>query len=308
LQLFLEILTGITLPILTLVAIGYYVQKRFAFDVPTLTRMQVYVLLPAALLYIPTAARLPLGSAWPILWFTLLHFVFLFTIGWGAARALGMKGSVVTLTAFGALFSNSANFGLPLIELTFSEDHLLYQAVILSLHSVLITPFAILAFRRTGEGQPGLLAMLLSFPLLPGAAGLGFLLKGLEVTLPLPLSLPLKLLSDAFTPMALLLLGVQLAAFGTEVERRPLGLHLVLRLFLAPASAWLFAYLFRFPPDLIAFFVISASVPAGILVAIFASEYNTRPELASMMVFTSTIVSALTVTLWVYAVRYAGLH
>jgi hypothetical protein len=33
-----------------------------------------------------------------------------------------------------------------------------------------------------------------------------------------------------------------------------------------------------------------------------------EPELASMMVFISTLVSALGVTGWVYAVRYAGLQ
>jgi predicted permease len=50
LQLFLEILTGITLPILGLVAVGYGVQRRLSFDLWTLTRLQVYVLLPGALI------------------------------------------------------------------------------------------------------------------------------------------------------------------------------------------------------------------------------------------------------------------
>jgi malate permease and related proteins len=49
-------------------------------------------------------------------------------------------------------------------------------------------------------------------------------------------------------------------------------------------------------------------VPVGILLAIFVHEHQAHPGLASMMVFLSTVVSALAVTGWVYAVRYAGLQ
>ena len=306
-QLFLDILTGITLPILGLVALGYGVQKRFTFDVPTLTRLQVYVLIPCALIWFPSSAKLPLSTTWPVVWFSLLHFVFLFVLGWGVAKALGMSRNVVGLMALVTLFSNSGNYGIPLVQLTFPEDYLLYQSVILSLHAIIIVPAALLALERPGEGQASVWRTLFGSPLLPAAA-LGFILKGFEVTLPQVLAVPLKLVSDAFTPMALLLLGVQLAAIEVKVARRPLMLGVLLRMVAAPASAWLFAALLGFPPNLIAFFVVSAAVPAGVLIAIFASEFDVEPELASMMVFISTLVSALGVTGWVYAVRYAGLQ
>jgi malate permease and related proteins len=307
LQLFLDILTGITLPILALVALGYGVQKRYSFDVPTLSRLQVYVLIPCALIWFPSAAKLPLATTWPVVWFSALHFVFLFALGWGAAKVLGMSRNVAGLMGLVALFSNSGNYGIPLIQLTFPEDYLLYQSVILSLHSILIVPAALLALERTSEKKASAWQTLFGSPLLPAAA-LGFVLKGFEVTLPQVIAVPLKLVSDAFTPMALLLLGVQLAAIEVRVARRPLLLGLVLRMVAAPASAWLFAWALGFPGDLIAFFVVSAAVPAAALVAIFAAEFDVQRELASVMVFISTVVSASTVTLWVYAVRYAGLQ
>ena len=306
-QLFLDILTGITLPILSLVALGYGVQKRYVFDVPTLTRMQVYVLVPCALIWFPSAAKLPLAATWPVVWFSALHFLFMFVLGWGVAKALGMSRNVAGLMALIALFSNSGNYGIPLIQLTFPEDYLLYQTAILSMHAILIVPCALLALERTGEGGPSAWQTLFGSPLLPAAA-LGFLLKGFDVTLPQVAAVPLKLVSDAFTPMALLLLGVQLAAIEVRVARAPLLLGMVLRMIVAPATAWAFAWALGFPPNLIAFFVVSAAVPAAALVAIFAAELDVQPELASMVVFISTVVSALGVTGWVYAVRYAGLQ
>jgi len=307
LQLFLDILTGITLPILGLVALGYGVQRRMSFDVSTLTRMQVYVLLPGALIYFPSAAKLPIDAALPVVWFSLLHFAFLFAVGWGMAAMLGMSRNLCALMALAAFFSNSGNYGIPLIQLTFPEDYLLYQTVVLSLHSILIAPVALIAFQSRSEGDTGILKALFGTPLLPAVA-IGYLLKGFDVTLPTVFAVPLKLVSDAFTPMALLLLGVQLAAIDAKVERGPLLLGILLRLAIAPASAWGFAVLFGFPPHLIAFFVVSAAVPVGILLAIFAHEHQAHPGLASMMVFLSTVVSALAVTGWVYAVRYAGLQ
>lgn len=306
-QLFLDILTGITLPILGLVALGYGVQRRLSFDVSTLTRMQVYVLLPGALIYFPSAAKLPLDAAWPILWFTLLHFALLFVLGWGIAALTGMSRNMCAMMGLAAFFSNSGNYGIPLIQLTFPEDYLLYQTVVLSLHSIVIAPVALLAFRTTEGGKNSMLKAFFGTPLLPAAA-LGYLLKGYDVTLPTVLAVPLKLISDAFTPMALLLLGVQLAAIDAKVERGPLALGIILRLAIAPATAWGLAYMLGFSPDLTAFFVVSAAVPVGVLLAIFASEYKVEPGLASMMVFISTVLSALAVTGWVYAVRYAGLQ
>jgi predicted permease len=49
-------------------------------------------------------------------------------------------------------------------------------------------------------------------------------------------------------------------------------------------------------------------VPVGVLLVIFAAEYKAHPRLASMMVFLSTVLSTLAVTLWIYAVRIAGLY
>jgi malate permease and related proteins len=186
-QLFLEILTDITLPILALIALGFGIQKYFAFDVPTLTRMQIYVLLPGALIYLPSAAKLPLETALPILWFSLAHFVFLFALSWSVATALSFDGHVVRLIAIVALFSNSANYGIPLIHFTFPEDYRLYQTVILSLHSILITPVTMIAFAREGEDRPNPWVALIISPILLAAMH-GYLLKGFDLTLPLMLT------------------------------------------------------------------------------------------------------------------------
>lgn len=304
-QLFFDILSRITLPLLALVVMGYGAQRRLQFDVTTLTGVQLYVIAPAALVYFPYATKLPLGAAWPVLWFSAAHFAFLFALGWGIAAALGMSREIRGLTALVAVYSNSGYYGIPLINLAFPADYLLFQTVVTSLHSILIAPLAFLAFASRGEGN--FWKAMITAPLLPAVA-LGFLLKGLGITLPDVLLVPLKLLANSFTPMALLLLGVQLASIDGKVGRAPLALGVTLRMIVAPATAWLFAALLGFPPGQIAFFVVSAAAPAAVFITIFAIEYKAEPGLASMIVFLSTVVSALTVTAWIFAVRYTGLQ
>ncbi len=306
-QLFIDILTGITLPILGLAALGYVAQRRIGFDIPTLTRMQLYVILPGALIYFLATAKLPVGAALPILWFSLVLYVFLFALGWSVAALIGMSREGRGLMGVAAFFSNSGNYGIPLIQLTFPEDYLLYQTVVLSLHSLIIAPVALLVFGGQGHGKISLWRTIFGSPLLPAVA-LGFLLNGFGIALPAVAAVPLKLLSEALTPTALLLLGVQLATIDGKVGRGPLAAGTILRLVVAPGAAWALAAWLGFPPGQTAFLVVSAAAPVGVLLAIFATEYKSEPGLASMMVFLSTILSAAGVTGWVYAVRYAGLQ
>ncbi len=305
-QLFIDILTGITLPILGLAALGYLAQRHIGFDIPTLTRMQVHVILPGALIYFLATAKLPVGAALPVLWFSLVLYVFLFTLGWSVAAFLGMGREGRGLMGVAAFFSNSGNYGIPLIQLTFPEDYLLYQTVVLSLHSVLIAPVALIIFGGHGHGKASLWRTIFGSPLLPAVA-IGFLLNGFGIALPTVAAVPLKLLSQALTPTALLLLGVQLATIDGKVGRGPLAAGTILRLVVAPGAAWAFAAWFGFPSGQTAFLVVSAAAPVGVLLAIFATEYKAEPGLASTMVFLSTVLSAAGVTGWVFAVRYAGL-
>ena len=50
-DLFVDILTKVTLPIIVLVALGWLLQPRLKLDIATLNRLQVYVVMPAFLIH-----------------------------------------------------------------------------------------------------------------------------------------------------------------------------------------------------------------------------------------------------------------
>ncbi len=306
LQLFLDIFTSITLPILILVGLGYGLQRVIAFDLETLTKLQVYVLIPCAIVHFLVSANLPLADAIPSVWFTVVQFAAHFVMGWTAATAFGIRGAARTMLAITPGFNNSGNYGLPLIQLTFPPDYLLHQTIVLSMHMVLLASVGLWMMARHTSEQPKFFRTMFATPMIP-AVLLGIGLKYYDVSLPGSLAIPLKLMGEAFTPLALFLLGAQLSGINGLGQRGSLTLALVLKLAAAPAITWGLAVAFGFPGDLTALFVLGSATPIGVMIAIFAAKYGTAPTLTASAVFLSTVLSALTVTAWIYAMQSAGL-
>lgn len=305
-QLFIDIFSNITVPILLLVALGYGLQRQSNFDLATLSKLQVHALIPCAILHFLISANLPLANALPTVWFTVAQFAAHFAIGWLAAALFGIKGAPRTILALAPGLNNSGNYGLPLIQLTFPADYLLHQTIVLSMHMVLLASVGLWMMARHSAEKPRFFATMFGTPMIP-AVLLGLVLKGYEVELPKALALPLKLMGEAFTPLALFLLGAQLASVTALGERGPLSLALFLKLIAAPAITWGLSVACGFPGDLTALFVLGSATPVGVMVAVFAAKYGTAPSLTASTVFLSTVLSALTVTAWIYAMQSAGL-
>lgn len=303
---FLEILTGITLPVLVLVALGWASQRRLGFDLDTLSRLTVYVVLPAALVHFLTTADIPLIDVWPTAWFMLLQFAVHYGVGYGLGTALGQDAQTRHLFGWLIAFPNSGNYGLPLIALSFPPDFLLHQTIAVSTHMVLVSTVGIWQMARNGPNGPSVGKLLFGNPVLPAVA-VGLLLKGFEVSLPVAVATPLKLMGDAFTPLALFLLGAQLTTVTVETARGPMASTAAIKLLLAPAATWALAVATGFSDAMVAFFVVGTATPTGIMLAIFAAQYRAQPQFVSAIVFFATVLSALTVTGWIFAMRLAGL-
>lgn len=305
LQLFISILLSIMTPILLLSALGFGVQRRLGLDLGTLSKLQVHVLIPAGILYFLLSAKLPLSDAWPTFWFTGVLFAAHFAIGWGGAALFGQQPTMRVLMGLAVAFPNSGNYGIPLIQLTMAPDYLLHQTIMLSVHMLLITTLGLWLISGQNGGKPSLLATLFATPIIPAVA-LGFALKGLEVELPQPLAIPLKLLGEAFTPLALFLLGAQLSATNGLSGRGMIMLSVVLKLAAAPLLTFAMAAAIGFTPDLIALFVLGTAIPTGVVLTVLATQYQTGANFAATTVFLSTVASTFTVTAWIYGLRLAG--
>ncbi|MFM9845798.1 MAG: AEC family transporter [Hyphomicrobiaceae bacterium] len=300
--LFVDILTKVTLPIITLVALGWLLQPKLKLDVASLNRVQVYVVMPAFLVHFLSAGKQPLSVIWPVFYFGIVQFMILIPIGWLLVLVLRMRRSLGPMMGLGTAYANVGFFGIPVTQLAFGSEYLIHQSVLTALMAVLVCTLGVWLLAPAGGGIAKLRTAF-ETPLIP-SVGIGLLLRGLEIELPSVVSQPLQFLGSIFTPLALYTLGAGIAA--QKIIRFELGpqlLILFLKFLFAPVVSWMICRVMGLPDDVTAVLVVAASTPVGVLITIFAAEYKTEAEFISTAVVVSTALSPLFVTAWILAVR-----
>ena len=301
--LFIDILTKVTLPIITLVALGWLLQGRLKLDIGTLNRLQVYVVMPAFLVHFLSFGTQPISVVWPVFYFGAVLFMFLIPIGWLASILLGQRRSLGPMMGLGTAYANVGFFGIPVTQLAFGADYLIYQSVLTALTAVLVCTVGVALLAPAGNSRLAKLRTAFETPLIP-AVLIGLALKGAGIELPTVVAQPMQFLGSIFTPLALYTLGAQIAATSTfRFEVVPQTLMLLLKFLVAPLMAWWICTVMGLPRDVTNVLVVAAATPVGVLITIFAAEYKTEPEFISTAVVVSTALSPLVVTAWVLATR-----
>jgi malate permease and related proteins len=302
--LFLDILTKVTLPIITLVALGYMLQSRLKLDIGTLNRVQVYVVMPAFLVHFLATGKQPISVVWPVFYFGIVQFLFLIPIGWLTVILLRQRASLGPVMGLGTAYANVGFFGIPVTQLAFGDDYLIYQSVMTALMSVLVCTVGVWLLAPSGKGS-GLAKLKIAFetPLIPSVL-LGLSLRGFEIEMPTVVAQPMQFLGSIFTPLALYTLGAQVAASKiVKFEWIPQILILLLKFIVAPVFTWWVCWFMEFPRDVSNVLVVAAATPVGVLITIFAAEYKNESDFISTAVVLSTALSPLFVTGWILMTR-----
>jgi predicted permease len=301
--LFIDILTKVTLPIITLVVLGYLLQPRLKLDVGTLNRVQVYVVMPAFLVHFLSSGTQPLDVIWPVAYFGIVQFLFLIPIGWLTVLLFRQRASLGPMMGLGAAYANVGFFGIPVTQLAFGSEYLIYQSVLTALMPILVCTVGVSLLAPAGQSRLDKLKAVFETPLVPSVV-LGLALRGFQVELPTLVSQPMQFLGSIFTPLALYTLGAQVAATKSfRFEAIPQTLMLLIKFLVSPLLSWWICGVMGLPKDVTAVIVVAAATPVGVLIAIFAAEYKTEPEFISTAVVISTVLSPIVVTLWVMVMR-----
>ncbi|HEY3340443.1 MAG TPA: AEC family transporter, partial [Anaerolineae bacterium] len=128
------------------------------------------------------------------------------------------------------------------------------------------------------------------------------------IDLPAPIRDPMTYLSDGLIPVALITLGVQLSRSQMGAQMKRVSLVTVIRLLIAPLVALaMVAFWSIIAPDSLAgvgpVMIIAAGMPVAVNVYILSVEYQRDSDLASQLIFLSTLISALTLTAWLLFVK-----
>ena len=298
------------LPVVLLIAIGFaagrlrLIRGEAVRDLSNL----VFLVLVQALLFRTMATahleRLDLRSV--ALYYIVagaMFFALLFIQG------LNSRSAVVALAA---IFSNTLMIGVPLVQLAYGQAGLVHLFTLISMHALVLLTLAtvvielLVAREQAANGQQGHRpiaatvaravknAILHPVPL-PIIAGFLYSLTGLGLH-PV-VERPLKLLGDAFGPVALVLVGVTLAqtAIGPHL-RGATGISL-LKCVVHPLLMALAGWALGFGGLALSVMVVAAALPVGANVFLFSQRYHKAEELVTASVAVSTAVAVVTVSI-----------
>jgi hypothetical protein len=297
----LSIFINIILPIFVLIGIGVVLDRAVKPDLPTLSKLNFYVFVPAVVFVRLVDSELSSELIGMVTGFNILHLLILLGVSWALFGLAPFRRDRPMLTT-AALFNNCGNYGLPFAQLAFGDFGVQVMALILVFQN--ITSFT-LGLWLMGDERAQWKERLLEIFKTPVlyAVGAALLVNLLRIKLPEPIHFPLVQIGNGLVPIALLTLGVQLSRSRWWGEMLPLsaanGVRLILSPLIAIGLGWVWQRMAPLPdPQVLQVLICGAALPVAVNVYILAMQYNRQPELASRIVFWSTLASAVTLTAW----------
>ena len=194
---------------------------------------------------------------------------------------------------FGSMYGNTGFMGLPLIQAILGNDALIFAVVALMVYNLVMWTHGYMMMSGSAKGfsiknavlNPGVLAV---------AAGLPLFLT--HTTLPGPLHSAVSFLGSMNTPLAMVVIGAQMARADLKTTLRDKKLYegafvklLLIPLFTAAALLPLRSNVLLYTAT-----VILAATPSAGSTSMFAERFDRSPERAAQLVSLTTLLSIAT--------------
>ncbi|WP_243026743.1 AEC family transporter [Thermus albus] len=290
----MQALLNTVLPVALVVLAGYLLGKRIPMDLTTLSRLTLYLLVPALIFDAMYRAEYSREGLWGLtLGFTLTYVLLFLTIQ-GAGKLLRLSPDVTKGLLVSSLFPNSGNMGLSLVYFALGEEGLRRAVVYFILSSVVMFGLGP-AFIRGGSLREGLL-FTLRLPLFH-ALFLSLMLKALGISLPFRLDEGVRLMGQAAIPVLLLTLGMQMGQTRFAIGAFE-GLTSFLRLLLAPFLAFGVGLALGLPRLEHQVLVLQSATPVAVNAFLLTREFGSEANRVARSVVVSTFLSFLTIPLF----------
>ena len=292
------------LPVVVLIGIGFAAGRLKLIRgeaVRDLSNLVFLVLVQALLFRTMATARLYRLDLHSVALYYVVSGVMFFALL--LVRGLSSRSAVLALAA---IFSNTLMIGVPLVQLAYGEQALVSLFTLISMHALILLTLATVVLEllvareqaAAGAGPRRRIAATVARAMknavlhpvpLPIIVGLLYSLTGWGLH-PV-VEQPLRLLGNAFGPVALVLVGVTLAqtAVGSQLRGalQIAALKTVLHPLLMAAAGWALG-LSGLPLKVM---VVAAALPIGANVFLFSQRYHKEEELVTAGVAVSTVMA-----------------
>jgi hypothetical protein len=291
----LSLFTNNLLPIFLAAGTGYLLGKTTQLDAKTLSRVVFYIFSPCLVFDLLTTSQLTSGDLARMAGFVLVLAMVVGGLTWLAGRVLKFSRSMLVATILAATLPNAGNYGLSLNLFTYGEDALAHASLFFVTSAILSYTLGVfiasLGKAKIRDAFIGLFKIPVVYAVL-----LALVLVRQGTALPLPIERTTSVLADAAIPSMLVLLGLLLQRAEWTGQWRELLVANGMRLVVSPAIAIGLAIVFGLTGAAYQAGITEAAMPSAVMTTVLATEFDVEPVFVTLAVFTSTILSPLTVT------------
>jgi predicted permease len=299
----LSIFASDILPVFLIAGVGFLLARFLGASVKTLSRIVFYALVPCLvfnLLVRSNMTPLQFGRT------ALLAVLVAATMGLVSRfAAVPLRLSRPELSGFllVVMFSNSGNYGLPVVLFAFGSEALAHASVFFITGSVMTYTVGVFLAAAGRRSVRQALAGVVRVPAIYAIVAASLVVIG-GISLPVAVMRPIGMLSDAALPMMVLVLGMQLER--ATIPERPgvVAAAVGLSLLVAPIVALGLASVLGVVGPARQAGVVLAAMPAAVVTTILALEFEVAPALVTSVVFVSTLLSPFTLTPLIAYLRF----
>lgn len=296
LHLVLEILFHDLTPILLAIAMGWLAGRLLNIPPHPLARVSFYILNPSLVYISLTRSDISGGELARFLGFAASVPLIAGGLSFLISLAVGLSRSERTAVMLTAMFVNAGSYGLGVVQRAFGEAALARAVLYFMTNNILLNTIGVLMAVHSGN-RVGWKSMLI----LPSfyAALVAGLVRLSGWTPPEPVEAGIALLSRGAIPVLLMVLGLELAHIRLEDRWLIIGLGTFLRLAVIPVVAIPLAHLWELEGPARQAGLLESAMPAAISNMVMAVEFGVYPRTIAGIIFLSTLLSPLTLSLWI---------
>lgn len=295
----MNIILSSIVPVGLIVLIGYLTGRTLQPEVQSLSQISVYILAPALVadgLYRTTLS----GQNVLILLvgFGLLSAL-LYGLVWLVAKLFNLSPNVQKSLMATTILPNNGNMGLSITSFALGAAGL-ERAIIYMIGSSILL-FGLAPALLKGKGILDGLRVVLQLPLI-WAMLWGISLRVFAIQLPFEMDKAIAELGQAAIPVALVILGIQLAGTRFEIGKYEL-FAAAMRLLVAPLVAWALGIVLGLKGLDAQIFILQSAMPTAVSTVVLITEFGGDASRVARTIVVTTIGSFVTVPLCLWLVQ-----
>jgi len=296
-EILLSIFVENILPVFIILGLGYLLDKKFHLDVKTISRTAFYVLGPCLIFTSLTRSSVSGEELGRIVLFEVTGTAILLLISWSLARLTHLTRKQESAFLLSVLFVNAGNYGLSVNLFAFGEEAMARAIIFFVGSTVLINTLGIFLASRGQANVKTALSNVFKVPAVY-AVVLAFVMRSLSWPVTeLSWFRALDTIGRAAVPVMLLLLGMQLSRNSLGQDLKRVSGATFLRLVVAPLLSLALAAVMGLTGNTYRACVLEASMPTAVNSVILSLEFDVLPNFVTSVIFLSTLLSPLSLTL-----------